>query len=216
MRSLLLLPIIILLIFGQSSVAFANAFTPKTYTVEFNYVNTPVYLDEKTQIHIAVYEQIAGQQRKLIEPNILQEPSLAISAQSKNKTVELEPQTDGTYTASFFPTALGLYEFRFSGHINGDTIEKKLSCTAESGDLPCPIRKEIASIPYPHYTLNDMLYDRWGSEYNIEQKLSTKLGYSKALNIISLSTGLMGFGMGYEAYRRSKRRELQIVYPPRK
>lgn len=216
MRSFLLLPIIILLVFGQSATVFADEFTVKNYTVDISYTNTPVYVDEMIRLHIAVYEETAGQQRSLVQPHTLQQPTLHIIARGINKTLTLETQADGTYFVSFFPTAVGLYDFEFSAKAGGEEIRKKISCTEESNSLPCPLRKEVASIPYPHYTLNDLLYDRWGAELNIEQKLSSKLGYSKTLNMISLSTGLMGFGMGYEAYRRSKRRDLQIVYPPRK
>lgn len=216
MRSLLLLPIIVLLVFGQSATVFADEFTAKNYTVDISYMNTPVYVDEKTQLHIAVYEETGSQQRSLIQSHTLQQPTLHIVAQGINKTLTLETQADGTYFVSFFPTAVGLYDFEFSATADGEEIYKKISCTEKSDNLPCPLRKEVASVPYPHYTLNDLLYDRWGAEFNVEQKLNAKLGYSKTLNIISLSTGLMGFGMGYEAYRRSKRRDLQIVYPPRK
>jgi hypothetical protein len=215
MRSLLLFSVIVLLVFGQSTVVFAEVFTPKNYNVDISYLQTPVYVDDRTQLRIAVYEVTAGQQH-LVQPHTLQQPTLHIVSQGIKKTLTLTPDANGTYQVSFFPTAVGLYEFVFSAEANGEEIRKHISCSNKSDNLPCPLRKEIASIPYPHYTLNDLLYDRWGAEFNVEQKLNSRLGYSQTLNIISVSTGLIGLGMGYEAYRRSKRRDLQIVYPPRK
>jgi hypothetical protein len=165
-------------------------------------VSGPVFVDAEEVLAITASEPGA----------VLGDLTLAISSEGVTRSIPVRQVLPQQYQAHFFPTSLASYTYEISGQVNGEPFHFTEQCGQSTYLIPCPVNKSEYAVPYPHKTLNDLLYDRPGADMALVRTLQNKLNVSTVLSAVALGAGSLGLVVGFDAYRRVRATKLDVLY----
>jgi len=146
----------------------------QVYTFVVAFLNEPVFVDDKSGVHLRVRRGDPKDPLNFSSPNAKPveklETSLRVevSAGDQKQEFDLEPvfRDPGAYRATFFPTVAGTYRVRVVGELNRTPVDLTFTCSGGSGEdrsevkvsdrvtrifkagaFECPMAKEAVEFP---------------------------------------------------------------------